>query len=212
MSVWKRIDSSHNLKYITENDICIYAREYKAGQGYQAGETNQLIYNFKKSPAAKNTGQWKYRDRDVKKFAEEVSNKFFNESSAAVTAIPSSKEKNDPEYTNRFEDMLSHLKTLRPNVQIEWPISLIATVEPAHLAGSRDPETIKQNYQWDGFVGGTPETLVVFDDVVTTGSHFRAFADFSRENGFEGKIIGIFWARAIFPSAEDVFDVVEEES
>src|ERR1017187_1979047 len=105
MSVWKRIDSTHNLGHITDEDLCIFAREYKAGQGYEAGETNQLIYNFKKSPSAKNTEQWKYRQRDVKRFAEEVADKFNIDSTASIAAVPSSKKSDDPEYTNRFEDM-----------------------------------------------------------------------------------------------------------
>ena len=206
MSVWKKIDASHRLYYIREDDTCIYAREYKAGQGYAAGETNQLILNFKKSPTARNTNQWPHRDRGVKQFATEVSAMFGQNSAAAITGVPSSKTKNDPEYTNRFEDAFAHLLTLKPNLIVEWPIDIAVSVQPAHGGGSRRPNEIKANYVWRGFQHGTPEVLVLCDDVVTTGSHFRAASDFLRENGFVGKVVGIFWARAIFPTAQEAFD------
>ncbi|MBN8538468.1 MAG: hypothetical protein J0M15_15555 [Deltaproteobacteria bacterium] len=211
MSVWKRIDSSHNLPHIMTNDVCIYAREYKAGQGYAAGETNQLILNFKMFVTFKGTNRWRYRDRDVRKFAEEAALNFGANSTVAITAIPSSKAKNDPDYTNRFEDMLTHLLTLRPNLIEEWPVELIQTVQASHQAGSRNPQQIQQHYRWRGFQNGVPQTLVLFDDVVTTGSHFRAMSDFIRSNGYTGNIVGIFWARSVFPTAQVVFSAVEDE-
>ena len=41
MSLWKKIDESHSLRYILEEDYCIYAREYKPRQGDKAGKANQ---------------------------------------------------------------------------------------------------------------------------------------------------------------------------
>lgn len=201
MSQWKRIDESHRITHVRNDDICIYAREYHGGgQGYNAGETNQLILNFKKSPTKKtNTNEWYYRERDVMRFATEASVLFKPEVNYALTAVPSSKASTDPEYDNRFEDMLRQLVRLRPNLVIEWPISVRATQQAAHRGGSRRPEEIIENYVWNGFANGVPETLFVFDDVVTTGSHFRAASDFLRANGFTGRIVGTFWARTLHP-------------
>ena len=210
MRFWKKIDESHNLLHIRNDDLCIYAREYHPGQGYNAGETNQLILNFKKFGTAKGKPEWAYRNRDVKRFALEASQKFTATSSASVTAVPGSKSKSEAEYSNRFEDMLDELKVLRPNIQIEWPIEIQQTVEPSHASGSRVPIVLKQNYKWNGFKGNPPEILVVFDDIITTGSHFRAFSDFLRDNGFTGKIVGIFWARSVYPDPADDFEPVEE--
>lgn len=35
---------------LAADDECYFLREYTAGGGFQAGETNQLILNLKKSP------------------------------------------------------------------------------------------------------------------------------------------------------------------
>ena len=94
--------------------------------------------------------------------------------------------------------MFKELRKLRSNLIVDWPVTALKTVKMAHDSGSRDPKKIKGNYCWNGFADNmAPETLVVFDDVLTTGSHFRAFSDFIRENGFKGKVRGIFWARCV---------------
>lgn len=209
MNRWKSVDESHRIYYWINEHKGFYAREYKARQGFDAGETNQLIYNFKKSPSVRNTGQWYYRNQAVLKFAQEASELIRQDAHGVVTAIPSSKAKSDPEYTNRFEDFFSQLLSLRPNLVVNWPVEIAVTVPSAHLNGNRNPDAIKGNYVWKGFQGEMPNSLIVFDDVVTTGSHFRAMHDFLRENGFNGDLYGIFWARSIFPTAFDDFG--EEE-
>ena len=153
--------------------------------------------NFKKPPSAKGTAQWEYRDRAVKTFSKEVELLFKPDSLATITAVPSSKAKNDPEYDNRFEDLFEELKKSRPNLNIEWPIEIKQTIKSTHLSGDRDPETFKQNCFWKGFRKDHPKILIVFDDVLTTGGHFKAVSDFLKKNGYKGEIVGVFWARAI---------------
>lgn len=198
--MWKSVKnfiSQH--QYLNESDTAIFAREYTPGQGYQAGETNQLISNFKKCPTTKNTPQWYYREKAIEKFSTEFASliKGENSKSLFVTSIPSSKMMSDPLYDRRFEDLFAFMKHSCHFIQDCWPVMLNTSVTPAHLGGSRDPSIISGNYQWRGFKKDTPEELWVFDDILTTGAHFRSYSDFCRNNGYSGKIIGVFWARCL---------------
>jgi predicted amidophosphoribosyltransferase len=56
---------------------------------------------------------------------------------------------------------------------------------------------IAKHYNWLELKNGDTETIVVIDDVLTTGSHFRAVHDCIRANGYLGDIIGVRWARAL---------------
>lgn len=70
-----------------------------------------------------------------------------------------------------------------------------APVTASHIGGSRTPATIASSYTFQGFTGNMPEFILVFDDVLTTGAHFRAFKDFLIQSGYTGKVYGLFWAK-----------------
>ena len=203
---WRKLPekSSHSHKHIKNDDICIYSREY-VSEGYTASQTNSLISNFKKSPFKKTTNpsEWWHRQKAIEQFKIEIEQLFRENLNITITAIPSSKHKNDPEYDNRFEDLFNELLKSRANLNIEWPIEIKQTIQASHTGGKREPEYIKGNYTWKGFKQ-TPKTLCVFDDVLTKGGHFRAVSDFLRENGYKGRIIGIFWSRTISPEQQSM--------
>ena len=85
----------NNLPYLNPDDECYFAKDYYSGIGYQGGEVNNDILNFKKVP---NVPGQNFRTEAIYKFALEASSLFDCEKKApyAVTAIPSSKSKSDP--------------------------------------------------------------------------------------------------------------------
>ncbi|MBC6415592.1 MAG: phosphoribosyltransferase [Bdellovibrionales bacterium] len=119
-----------------------------------------------------------------------------SDTSLNITAIPSSKSKRDLEYDYRFEDLFKELLEIRPSLNIEWPVENKDTVKASHHGGPRNPETIKKNYIWKGFKKSLDKIYIV-DDVITTGAHFRAMCEFLTENGYKGKIVGLFWSRTV---------------
>ena len=171
------------------------AREYKSQLGYGGSRTNRLILNFKKSPLKEGTREWQYRAEAIKMFAREIEKLFKPKSTAAITAIPSSKPRAHPEYDNRFENLFQELLKTRPQLNIEWPVEIRKMIPSSHHGGTRDPDDIKRNYIWKGFKS-SPERLGILDDVLTTGAYFRAMSDFLKDNGYKGQIIGIFWSRS----------------
>ena len=197
---WHILKQPHSHHYIRDADYCLYRREYVSGYGYQGGPTNQLVLNFKKSPSKKGTPEWRYRKQAIMSFKTEIEKLFKMDLRISITAIPSSKHSSHLEYDNRFEDLFNELLKSRPNLNTEWPIEIKQTSHASHTEGTRNPEHIKRNYVWRGFEK-KPKTLCVFDDVLTSGAHFRAVSDFLRKNGYKGRIIGIFWSRTTFPES-----------
>lgn len=199
MSKWNRLGEIDlalgTIKHLDSSDICWYAHDFIGGAGFRGGAVNSNILNFKKKPK----DSWQhYRTQSIHKFALDSSGLFdcSGNNSYFVTAIPSSKAKNDPEYDNRFEDFFNQLQKYCPCVNVTWPITVINSTEASHrMSGARNPEAIMKNYQFNGFGGLKPTNLVVFDDVLTSGAHFRAYKDFLIKNGFQGKVFGVFWAK-----------------
>jgi hypothetical protein len=193
---WKKIDGieKQSISNFQIDDECFYAHDFLPSRGFQGGLANNNVLNFKKAPST--PGQ-NYRTGAIYKFALDASSLIDCESGKtyAVTAIPSSKCKSDPLYDNRFEDFFIELAKLRPCIDIQWPVINQATVTPSHSGGSRTPATIAASYTFKGFTGNAPEFILVFDDVLTTGAHFRAFKDFLIQSGYRGRVFGLFWTK-----------------
>jgi len=195
---WKKIDESMSVPYLEPDDFCIFARDYYPYYGYQEGETNSLIFNFKKPISAKGTNQWKHREKAVNKFANEASEIIPLNKKIYVTAIPSSLAKSDENYNFKFEDFFTELKIIRPEIKDISPITIIKSTQASHYGGAREIDEILTNYKWTGMEEPNPEFILLFDDVITTGAHFKAFQKFLKQNGFMGKVYGIFWAKSFY--------------
>lgn len=191
---WHKLNKEQ-LRCMEEHDCWVYAREYISGVGYRE-PMNSRILNFKKSLLKKRTKEWKYREKAIKQFKKDIESLLGSYPKIVLTAVPSSKRKDDPEYTNRFEDLFREILKSHPEWIVEWPIEIKETTESSHNSGQKDPDLLMENYIWKGFKHGKPEVLCVFDDIITTGAHLRAVSDFLRSHNYKGKIIGICWAKA----------------
>lgn len=196
---WKKIDRvgvEEFPYYLDDNDECYFARDYLPGRGYAASESNDLINNFKKPIDRKGRPEWRYKVLAIERFAYELSMALPDDFDGIVTCIPSSTRKDDPQYDSKLDETLSILKRLKPNIQIEYPISIASSVIPSHLGGQkRRPEVIYANLNWEGLRGNSDVILLV-DDVITTGAHFKACQKIIKENCPQIRVIGLFWAKA----------------
>jgi hypoxanthine-guanine phosphoribosyltransferase len=89
------------------------------------------------------------------------------------------------------------LKRKKKNVFIQEPITLNQTVQPVHHGGIRKPDTIYRNLLWNGFDIDTNQVILI-DDVLTWGCHFKACQRMILEHHPEIEIVGIFWAKTIW--------------
>ncbi len=199
--LWKRIEGNvwDLPQHLEVNDKCFYARDYISPGGYESSETNQLIFNFKKSIDKRDSPEWYYKKKAIQKFADELSLLIPDDKDdIVVTCIPSSKRTDDTDYDSRLEETLSCLKKKRPLITIEYPLKVLQTRCAAHSGGSRSISTIYNNYEWVGF-STPPETVILIDDVITTGADFKACKRIILEHHSDISVIGIFWAKTVWP-------------
>ncbi|HKP94312.1 MAG TPA: hypothetical protein VJ385_01025 [Fibrobacteria bacterium] len=195
---WKKVELLLDPRaHLRPEDECFYARDYLPGAGYQGGEANQLINNFKKHPRFRGQTPWEYRNTAVKQFARELSEVLPKDS--MVTWVPSSKPVDGPDYDRRFEDLFNNLRTLRADLSLSCIFSWNCELEASHLGGTRDPLILQ--HKITRCATTIPNGIIsIVDDVLTTGGHFSTCkrnlaADFPTK-----RIMGFFWAKTQFPS------------
>ncbi len=197
--IWKKLEPigvEHFPYCLDEDDICYYARDYTAGGGYTASQANQLIANLKKNPARKGKAEWKYKEQAIAQFARELST-ISGLENFVLTCVPPSTDKDDPLYDSRMEDVLRVLHKLR-DIAIEFPFSMRQSVLASHKGGSRSVEVLYSALEWKGLKSDNSNIIIV-DDVITSGAHFKACARMIRDHIVDANVIGLFWARSVWP-------------
>tara|TARA_B100000315_G_scaffold236460_1_gene252229 strand:+ start:5914 stop:6519 length:606 start_codon:yes stop_codon:yes gene_type:complete len=196
--LWKIIEKTVGTdfpQHLDDTDKCYYARDYISQGGYQSSETNDLISNFKKSTDRKNKPEWHYKKIAIERFATELS--LVIRDKMSITCIPSSKCTTDPDYDFRLEETLLHLKEKKPLINIEYPLKVSQTTLASHLGGSRDISTIYANLKWDGFTTPPEKLIILIDDVITSGAHFKACKKKFLEHHPGIEVLGLFWAKTV---------------
>ncbi len=193
--------------YLTEEDDCYYFGEYTARQGYAYSVTNQLIANLKKPVDRRGREEYKYKERAIIDVAGLLQN-LIKPDSVTFVPIPPSKSKSDPLYDDRLVRILNAFKQQAPSVDYRELIVQTKSTPAAHeTADRRDPDELRSIYAFDeGVATGIRENLLVFDDVLTTGSHFKAVQSMLRDRYPDHNIAGIFVARRV-PESIDPLDV-----
>lgn len=200
--LWKSLEQVEiPPRFLSSEDLdhCFFARDYVSRGGYDASTGNSLVQNFKKDPSKRaRPREWAHRDRAVRQFATEL-NAIIGDH--CVAAIPSSSLPSDTDYTNRFEDLFDVLRTLRPDnpPHVETPIRRGVRVEPVHVSEARrSVSDVYASLRWEGF-DQTPNRLILVDDVITCGTHFKACQRLLLEHHPDIEIFGVFWARTVWP-------------
>jgi hypothetical protein len=196
---WQKLDINiiqNPPCWLLPDDVCYYAREFTKRGGYQASETNQLIYNLKKSINRRQHPDWYYKQQAIEKFAKELSLMLTRQH--VVMCIPTSKPKNHPLYDSRLDDVLSKLVQYNPKIQVVDPIVRTDAVVAKHEGGPRKPSIELKSLQWKGLIlTNIPSLIILIDDIITSGSSFKACQNLILENVPTTRVIGVFWARAI---------------
>jgi predicted amidophosphoribosyltransferase len=198
--------------YLSAQDACVYHGEYTAGEGYTFSKTNSLILNFKKGLDKK--GQ-QYKEQAIGQAAAIFRQAFSADKIKQLTfvPIPPSKKRTDPLYDDR---MLRMLKLMCQGYESDIRDLIIQkeSYVPSHtMTGDRPtPDSLAANYVLDQNFLQPPRTMIViFDDVLTTGAHFKAAQKILRTQ-FTVPMIGAFIARRVPKSVEFDFDDLSNES
>lgn len=191
-------------RFLEPGDSCYYLGEYIAdGLGYQHGGWNQSIKNLQHSPRSDSQLIY-YKNRAINEIVEIMLSAGKRLDGYTWIPVPPSKCKDNPEYDDRLIQILRKLNARYPgDIEIRDPI-----FQPADLADSNigEPRQPPEYYieNWDlapEFVSEeSDKQIIVFDDVLTRGAHFKAIQRLINQV-FPGRaVVGVFITRTTHPS------------
>ena len=195
-------------RYLEAEDKCYFFGEYFAGKGYQGGGTNQLILNLKCKPSivAANSGRRAHKDRAIHAIASGLRNVIAREFAEQITwiPIPPSKADDDADYDDRLVRTLN-MAFGEYNADIRALLCQAASTAADHSGGDRiSPEALYAVLQINHrALASKPvqASVFLFDDVLTTGKHFKCCERRLREVLPAGtRYSGLFVARRLLPT------------
>jgi hypothetical protein len=216
-------DSNRGSHHFLEvDDRCLFFGEFFSSKGYSGGHTNQLITNYKRTPleianSAKAQQLQYYKDRAINEIAEGL-RKQFDQASVArrltFVPLPSSKIIGDPEYCDRLEKTLRRAFGRYAGVDIRLLLRQTKSTTADHRSGGDriKYEDLLAITEIDHAQLKTPvrEEIVLFDDVLTSGKHYKVAKTRIHDVLPGQSILGVCVARAIHPNPRDDFEDLTE--
>jgi len=175
--------------------------EYTSYAGYGYSTANDLIQNFKKPVSRKSLPEYRYKERAIIQIAQLLAATTGPiVKNSTLVPIPPSKTKTHPDYDDRMVQCLQQCGGGR--LDIRELLRLKNNMVSSHSATVRPTvEEIIENMAVDeNLSGNLPTKLVLFDDVLTTGAHFKAAKQVLMKRFGQISVIGIFIARRCFPT------------
>jgi len=206
MTLFTRIDevTIHDHWYLESEDICVYHGDYTSGGGFKFSETNSLILNLKKSPERKGASEWYYKEQAIKKCGQIIKLGLKNSWLETITLVPvpPSKCPADPAYDPRMTQILQQIDPAK-HLDIRELVCQRESFIASHDTSDRpSPNEIRMRYSINETLANpTPTNIAIFDDVLTTGAHFKAMQSLLLERFPGVGIVGVFIARRVFPPA-----------
>lgn len=183
--------------YLRAEDDCYYLIEYTRGKSFDYSNANSFINNLKKSPKTRGTWQWRHKQKAIRVAAKTLLRELPDEwlSDSTFVPVPPSKAKNHPEYDDRMLQILAKL-----NVDVREVVYQTHTMTAAHESENRHSvDELAENYEIDeDQTEPAPTHIVIIDDMITAGAHFRAVSRVLHERFPDVPISGVFLARRIF--------------
>lgn len=201
-------DDIESYEHLETNDSIVYLQEYSSGSSFHT-EGNSLIYNLKKSPDTKGTMQWGYKEQAMTRVARFISSAMDNLATDEKTVywipVPPSKIDTHEQFDDRMNQILIKAKKLsnNPHNIIANNIYQTRNREASSTTNkSRGVEALKaleDQYEMRDILGYDAESdlIVIFDDVLTSGCHFRAVKNVVLKSYPNAEIGGIFVARTV---------------
>jgi hypothetical protein len=205
-----QIDNSnrgaHHFLEVTDSGLYFFG-EYHSHRGYDYGETNNLIHNLKKKPSAVagRANLRRYKEGAICQVGEMLRKVIRPQDGAQFTwvPIPPSKALDHPDYDDRLFRALQH-GFRGYNFDIRPLLRQTQTTEADHGAANRmspgELEAVLEVDQASLNVWPARQAIVLFDDVLTTGKHFKCCQRKIWQVLPGIPIIGIFVARRVLPN------------
>ncbi len=193
-----RTCASHRL--LRPGDRVYYLGEYVAGAGY-VSPTNDLIHNFKIKPSSLRGSpvRRRHKEQAIREIAAAFTRHFSAlDATAVVVPIPTSKLPADPDYDDRLLRALRVCRTesmLQVRELIRQKRSTLADHEAIGRQSFR--HLLANCYVDDALSLPRPSLVILFDDVLTEGKHFKVCQRLLHDHYGDIPVVGFFVARTI---------------
>jgi hypothetical protein len=188
--------------YLSASDQCWYLARYAAGSGYRAGPINQLIANLKCLPsdAVRNPHRARHKQRAISAAAAMMRAALSRGLVESVTwiPIPPSRARHDPDFDDRLVRILrcafeGYDLDLR-NVLYQAVSTVSDHINDQRMGAAALYDRIQIN--WHALqCRPVRARLVLFDDVLTTGKHYKCCERRLRQVLPDTVINGVFVVR-----------------
>ncbi|WP_144054001.1 hypothetical protein [Baaleninema simplex] len=192
-----------------KTSVLAYSRIYTPKQGFSYSETNNLIFNFKKSPSATSSELF-YKKQAIEKFTTELElflkhlsiYALSNNINIYIIPIPPSKSRDSPQYDNRVEQVACRASCRLKCNYLPILYTKHDREKTSSSSKARDWQDICNSLECDKNwlqiikVSKTKKSIfLLLDDILTSGAHFRAAR--SKLNSVGIKVeMGVFWAKS----------------
>lgn len=195
--------------YLAADDDCYCLGEYHPGEGYQAGPVNSMISNLKKPVTKRGLAEYRYKEQDIIRAGTLVRSILSAEAPGSCTfiPIPPSKTKNDPLYDDRLVRVLN---SGQPTLDVRELFLTNQSTRAHHeyLEGEKrpTPDDLCKLLVIDEscLVPPLKPTVFLFDDVLTSGTHFKACKRLLLERIPGCNVVGLFIGRRKRPPPSEV--------
>lgn len=194
--------------YLAADDECYCLGEYFPREGYKAGPVNSMISNFKKPVTKRALPEYRHKENDITRAGHLVRSVLSKEAPATYTfvPIPPSKAKNDPLYDDRLVRVLN---TGQPVLDVRELFAMKSSTRAHHefAEGEKRPtpddlyDLLAVDDRW--LNPPLKPTVVLFDDVLTNGTHFKACKRKLLELVPGVRVVGLFIGRRKAPPPAD---------
>jgi predicted amidophosphoribosyltransferase len=153
---------------------------------------------LKKGVDRKGLYEYHYKEQAIRRAATALARDLNPEfiKNGVFVPIPPSKAKDDPLYDDRMSQII---QLLGPNVDLREVVEQRVSMLQAHLSFSRpNPDELYANYRIvQAAKEPAPSSIAIVDDLLTSGSHFKAMQRILSETYPDLKVYGLFLARRV---------------
>lgn len=207
---WRRFDKllyggSVNLE---REDVCLFFMDRSPG-GFSVSRANSLVSNLKitKADLERNPNRAHYKSEAIEQCAQDMANYFLRHASKVLdigrraedlllVPIPPSECRDDAAYDDRMV-LVCDKVSQRTGIPFANCLFSKKTAEKSHASPKRrDIGKIYGNIGFDvAAIFSHPQTVVLVDDVLTSGAHFKACQQVLRGWNADVEVMGLFWAK-----------------
>ena len=191
--------------YLDADDVCYYLYEYTSGRDWRFSAANGLISNLKKQVRLRGTSQYVHKGHAIRQIAAEFGSALNREwlRDGTIVPIPPSKAKTDPDYDDRM------LQVCRAIAGSAFDVRelIVSESRPAFHLDLVNRMTVGQLASHmaidESCCSPYPDKILVVDDVLVSGTHFKAVKRRLLARFPEASVYGLFVARRVFAQPDE---------